>query len=565
MTDHKAVAGTIPVPAPAGVARWLSTRWTLAAAAIALAGCGAPPRNTAAIVSYYRYDFTTAREALRADADRNDQHVLLNNIRLGLAALADGDPIEAERAIARVFELLSTAGLNADRTTAAVLIHEGVRIWKGEPFEQALAYYWTAALYATLGDWENVRAAAANALFRLTDFGADQNAETLARRAAADPTFLDHGYRAVDTNFALGFLMQAIGSDLSGAPGADEQLDAAVKINPKLAAIAETLRSRRYNCLLLVDYGKGPTKIAYGPDEALVKFVPQEHYHGPLVVVSDGLEIARTEAVCDVDALAADHRWNNLEDVRRAKSLVGNMLLAGGAVVFAGGGRQRSGRAQLAGIAIAAAGLLTKAGARADTRYLEFAPQSMYLVPLLVDGRCQLTVAIDGDGGSSYVLGDFEPGTPGAPRAVYLRLHGPDSPDPRWLRAPKPVYGNDFTPVRRGDFPWILGGHDVSAPNRRTLTAYQANDYLIDFTVGELRALYVDEGIRLGSGPTGPQELSSRHILEGGWALFTPQRFSMGYKRLMFSRHPAYQPTSRRVRDLARQFAAREHVAPKEQ
>ncbi|MCZ6543029.1 MAG: hypothetical protein O6941_02625 [Planctomycetota bacterium] len=146
--------------------------------------------------------------------------------------------------------------------------------------------------------------------------------------------------------------------------------------------------------------------------------------------------------------------------------------------------------------------------------------------------------------------------------AAFTDLH--TARDPRWLRAPKPVYGNDFTGVRRGDFPWILGGHDVSAPNRRILTAYQANDYLIDFTVGELRALYVKEDIRLGSGPTGLQELSSRHILEGGWALFTPQRFSMGYKRLMFSRHPAYQPSFRRVRDLARQFAVPEHGTPKE-
>ena len=43
-----------------------------------------------------------------------------------------------------------------------------------------------------------------------------------------------------------------------------------------------------------------------------------------------------------------------------------SLYLAGGAVVFAGGGHQRSGRTQLAGIAMAAAGLLTKAGARAD-------------------------------------------------------------------------------------------------------------------------------------------------------------------------------------------------------
>ena len=60
-----------------------------------------------------------------------------------------------------------------------------------------------------------MRAAAANALFRLTDFGKDQDAERLTRSAASDEEYLEHAYTAVDTNFALGFLMEAIGSDLA--------------------------------------------------------------------------------------------------------------------------------------------------------------------------------------------------------------------------------------------------------------------------------------------------------------------------------------------------------------
>ena len=142
---------------------------------------------------------------------------------------------------------------------------EGVRIWKGEPFEQALAYYWIGAYYATLGDWENCRAAAANALFRLTDFGGYQTPRTLVRRAASNPRYLEEGYTAVDTNFALGFLMEAIASDLSGASGSREQFSAALEIDKDLEPVVNTLRSRRYDTLLFVDYGKGPSKISYGP------------------------------------------------------------------------------------------------------------------------------------------------------------------------------------------------------------------------------------------------------------------------------------------------------------
>jgi hypothetical protein len=512
-----------------------------------LAGCGPAPRDIVAIRAYYDYDLATARQRFQEAASRADEQVLLNTLRLGLAELADGNAPGAEAALRRAFELLSTAGLNADRTTAAVFVHEGVRIWKGDPFEQALAYYWVAALYASLGDWENVRASAANALFRLTDFGADQNAESLARNAARDAQYLERGYRAVDSDFALGFLLEAIGSDLSGAAGMEAQLQAAVEINPRLESVSEVIRRRAYDTLLLVDYGKGPTKVAYGPDEALVKFVPQERCHGPLTIEVDGREILRAPAVCDVEEMAVDHRWNNLEDVRRAKSAIGRALLWGGAFTTGHGIVSDSGGTAAAGLALMLAGALLRAGAQGDTRYLELAPQSVYLVPLLMTGPGDLEVRVECDPGSRIVLADFEPGRPGSPRAVYLRLHGEDSPDPPWLTATQPVYGNDHAGVRPGDVPWILGGHDLSTPDRSALEAYQAGGWLADLVVADLEDLYRDEGIRIGAGI---------HVLDGGSALYTPIPYSIGYKRLMFSLREAYEPRSRPLRELARHMAA---------
>ncbi|MDY7109373.1 MAG: hypothetical protein SYC29_12125 [Planctomycetota bacterium] len=524
----------------------------LASALLALAGCQSAPRNMPAVRSYYNYDFTSAREALRGDAYlRNDEQTLLDNLRLGMAALADGDLREAERALGRSFELLSTAGLNADRTTAAVFIHEGVRIWKGEPFEQALAYHYVSALYAVMGDWENARAAAANALFRLTDFGADQTPEKLVRNAAKDDDYLDEGYTAVDTDFALGFLMQALASDLSGAAGAGRQYDAALEINGDLEPLVQTLRARDFDTLLIVDYGKGPTKIAYGRDSALVRFVEQDTHRGPLVVSIDGREAIRARPVCDVNRMARDHRWNNLEDVRRAKSLIGDALLVTGSIVASHGDRDN----RLIGAGMMLAGLLSKSGAKADTRYLEFAPQLIYLVPVRLETAGDLRVMGAGDEGSRMLLPDVEPGTADNPRAIYLRLHGVDSPDPAWLTADTLIYGNDHAGVRPGDYPWILGGRDVSTPSRRALEAYQAGGHLADLTVADLRDLYRAEAIVLGSGMEGrpgvKRNPSYRHILEGGTGLFTPRPYSMGYKRVMFSPHGRYDPDSELARNAA--------------
>ncbi len=537
-------------------------------------GCQSAPRNVRAVESYYQYEFTDARQALRGAAlTMNDEQVILNNARLGLAALADGDLREAELGLGKSFELLSTAGLNQDRTVAAVLVHEGVKIWKGEPFEQALMYHWTAALYAVLGDWENMRAAAINGLFRLTDFGADQNAESLVKQAAENDEFLDQGYTAVDTNFALGFLMEAIGADLSGASGSNAQFDAALKINPDLAPLVETLRSHQYNTLLIVDYGKGPTKIAYGMDDALVQFIPQESPHGPLVVENDsgGKELARFTPVCDVNVLAQDMRWNNLEDIRRAKSILGTALMIAGSEVASSGGRHHSGKKQLVGLGMIAAGLLSKSGAKADTRYLEFSPQSVYLTPLLLNKPSSLRLSVEGAGDAinpSVVLNDISPGKAGNPAVFYVRLHGPDSPTPPWLNSSHEKYGNDHTGVQPGDGPWILGGRDVSTPSRTVLAAYQKHGYLLNFTLEDLDDLYRAEGIHIGSGmenePGVRRNPSFRHILEGGTGLFTPAPGSMGYKRLMHREHPPYSPKSELVRNEAARFRVHQTEPPPE-
>jgi hypothetical protein len=182
-----------------------------------------------------------------------------------------------------------------------------------------------------------------------------------------------------------------------------------------------------------------------------VRFFPQERHHGPLVVTANGREIARLDPVCDVNRMAVDHRWNNLEDVRRAKSRIGNMLVHGGAITAAYGVGSDSEGAALVGIGMMLLGMLAKAGAAADTRYLEFAPQSIYLAPVTLVEPCELRVGVAGDDGASVILPDFQPGRPGAPRAVYLRLHGLDSPDPQWLLATASPDGNDVTSVPRGD------------------------------------------------------------------------------------------------------------------
>jgi len=501
----------------------------------AAGGCSSPKADW--VAPYYRYDFPTAREVLREKAAVNNDEVLLNNLRLGLASMADGNRNESEAAMRRCFDLLSTAGLNKDRTTASVLLWEGVRIWKGEPFEQALAYYWTSVVYAVNGDWDNARAAAANSLFRLTDFGRNVTQDELVRRAAADEKALER-YTAVDTNFALGFIMQAVGADRSGAGGAPEQFDAALRIDPSLAPIVTVLRGRAYDTLLLVDFGRGPRKIGTGPDGAIAEFQPVERVRAPLSVAVNGVQVGAFPIVCDVNRMSRDHRWNNLEDVRKAKSFIGSVLLYGGAIATGVGAYNDSTAAALAGVGAMILGAYLKATAAADTRYCEFAPSAIYVVPLRLDGPREVRLQV-GNAPGVFVLPRCTPGTLAAPRAVYVRLLGVGSPTPAWLTSLELLYPNDGTGVRPGDVPWILGGTDVGTPDARRLQLYQENGSMEGWTVPQLRAAWTDAGAVIGAGmerrPDAPVGPSYRNALEGGTGVFTPVVDSIGYKRIMFT------------------------------
>ena len=308
--------------------------------------------------------------------------------------------------------------------------------------------------------------------------------------------------------------------------------------------------------------------MAHGPDDALVRFAPQDSGSGPIMVTVGGARGLSYPPVCDVNALAQDHRWRNLDDVRHAKSVIGDVLVIGGAGVIAASnhGRHSSETGTLVGAGMILAGIISKAGASADTRYMEFAPQRVYLVPLQLGEPTNVDLRVADGPEPGLVLPWLRPGTREAPRAVYLRLHGRDSVQPAWLSARERRHGNDWSGVRPGDWPWILGGNDVSTPGAQSLRAYQVGGYLREMTEGELLDLYEAEGIALESGavPVGEQldDSAWRHVLEGGRALFLPAPDSVGYKRLMYSDHAPYTSRSEILRNALTEI--RVGAAPRE-
>lgn len=559
---------------------------TGAACAAVLGGCQGYQKDDRLLDLTQRGEFGEARAHLHRTVtdDVGDRNFMLDRMKLVLVSLADGVPEATEGNVDHVYDYLRTAGVNEDKTVPSFLFGEGgVRIWKGEPFEQAMGYHYVAVFDGMAGDWGNVRAAANNSLFLLRDFSGalrealesgadaadhdDPEARRLAEREALirasaeraeqgdfddEPDALAVDYTAVASDFEVGYVMRAIAARRLGLTDEVDEVAAQMRqFAPRLNGFMEEVRSGDYNTVLVADYGIGPEKYRAGPDGAVAMFRPSGRAvndgNRPLVVSYGGV-MREYGVVTDLNRLAMDLRWNNLEDMRVAKSYIGTGLVAGGAVVAMS---SRDTGVQLAGLGMMAAGALMKGTAGADTRHCEVLPQRVYIA-LLALPREETTVEVQVQGRPESRLrlaGLRAPEEPGEVQLRYVRLPMVSS---GWAVSGRVYYSNDETGETVGaQLPYILGGTCVRTPSEEVLSSYQRSGYLAGWTLNDLMDLYREEGIVISGLTMESERQLGRHILEGGNALYTPRVGTTGFARLYGQRHGPYSPRSSVVRELA--------------
>ncbi len=292
-----------------------------------LSGC-APTQATRdteqAVADYFTGDYAASVQLLQPLAAKTDENFVLNNCRLGSAALADYDLRDASDAFLRAYEVINSVGVNnGGRSLGAALVDEKIKVWKGEPFERAMANFYLGLIYYMQHDYANARAAFQNALFKLRDYGEekDKNDE----------------YRTVESNFAIAYLMLGRCYQRLDQPDeANKAFARAVELRSYLAPLASYELNAKSNVLLVIDYGYGPIK-SRNYDGAFVGFRPTPGAAGPVldpVVSVDGAPqnlnaIARPPF--DLLALAQDRRWQSIDTIRAIKTTVGTGLIAAGA------------------------------------------------------------------------------------------------------------------------------------------------------------------------------------------------------------------------------------------
>ena len=513
-------------------------------------GCSAP-LDPALIDATNAGRYGGAREAIQATLteDKSDRDYLLNRLRLLVLTLADGQPAAAEETANQTFALLRTQGLNADRTVASVVVSESVKIWKGEPFEQAMAYHYVALQKAMLNEWDNARAASQSSLFLLKDFrdneqaGKNKQAATVAPQT--DSQVADNGYVAVKTDFALGYIMTGLAARALGrAEEASDNFNEAARVNPRLKDLCDQLRTGTYNTVLIVDSGRGPQKVVDGDR---MRFLSSDSSDGgvlsltpPSGVPGAGANVAGVSvpAVHNVDAMAQSHLWNNLAQARAIKSTIGDAMIIGGTVVAANDNNKENQR--WAGAAAVIAGLLLKASSQADTRFNEFFPQNVYVVPMNVT-EVDSAVRVSA-GQRGMTLNAIDPPPQGQSLQLrYVRLN--PGRDAGWT-GNGVLYANDAygQPVPGGDLPYVFGGRCVRLPTARVVDEYHRAGNLINLTYVDLENLYREEGFTFTVEDQAGR--SRKHVLEGGGSLVCPLAGTAGYQRLFGNEHPPYMPRS---------------------
>lgn len=523
-------------PHPRALA-WL----TPLACATLLAACSSTPshQTTLSLIAEGEYGKARARAIETAPSSPNDRHYILARQRYALLALADGIPFAAEASFDQTYDFLRTQGINKGTKGATVVLGEAAsRTWKGEAYEQAMAYAYVAAHDGARADWGNVRAVADNSLLLVRDFSPDAAGET----------------KVAPSDFELGYALRAIAEDQLGlADQRDETLDDLVALAPRLEGFAHQLRARDYNAVLMVDYGLAPERYAGGRDGVEPRYRPRTRSGDePLKVSVDGREVVSAPVTTDVNRLAEDVRWNGLQSLRSAKSAVGDALIIGGGITAASSDDEI---VQIAGLGAVLVGALTKATSSVDTTHLEALPQRTYIALVNLDSQrgSQVELSIPG---RAHIILPIVPGSPahGAAPLHYVRLA---SQQGGWADARAVRFANDATgPLATPTLPWVLGGRCVRTPTYALMSEYHAAGLPRAVSLDDLLSAYREEGIEIvtpssgGAGPVG------RHVLEGGRFLFTPDPASAGFVRLFAQDHPGYVPRSKALGAIRDAIAA---------
>jgi tetratricopeptide (TPR) repeat protein len=391
--------------------------------AAGMGGCNTMPKEVAQAIGDYQVgNYGQSAALLKPFAGKRNEDYVLNNCRLGSAALAwgqNGALEEAQQAFMNAYQVLNSTNINdPGRQVGVVVLWEGVKVWKGEPFEQAMAHYYLGLIFLIKHDYDNARAAFQNSLFKVREYASKDNFDK---------------YKLAESNFALGYFglgfcnMRMGKMDLAQAAFARAQ-----EIDPSLAQVIADAQQPGVNTLIFVDAAMGPQKMGKGwySEESVFGPTPQQMGPAlPIVATVDGQVVTRqgeNYGTVDTLAMAQERRWQDIDTLRKAKAIAGTGLMAGGTGAMTYGAIEGNEAAFWGGLGALAAGALLSASSQADLRAWGMLPRTVFIVPAtLPPGEHTIEVSSGNAHSAPLVTTVTVPAAGGAGDNVfYFRLMG---------------------------------------------------------------------------------------------------------------------------------------------
>lgn len=251
---------------------------------------------------------------------------------------------------------------------------ESIKSFKGEPYERAMAFYYSGLLYLEQGDYQNARAS-----FLQADF---QNSLAFSE--------------SYNDNFSLAKYLAAWSSYCDGDTG---RADALInEINVGVEPFFNADIRRLPNSLTIVEYGLAPDKITFGKNRSLLGFLPHiDVTRGLTLRYSNGGSSSINGVAANVDYLAMTRGGRPIDGILKGKARfkettknVTSASQAVSSVVFdtlSGlGPSQAKNIEAIASLGIASSmigaissGLSNKAKSSADTRMWASLPKGIHL------------------------------------------------------------------------------------------------------------------------------------------------------------------------------------------
>ena len=310
------VSATAPLMLPALICKKLGISTKLVFNTMFLLICGCTPITQnfwQAHQDYQRFDYPNAIAKFRQDENRQDENQVFYNLHLAQAALEGGDVWDAKRSLTTATQIMTSTAGNS-RGALSLVSAERLKLFKGEPFEKAMAFLYLGLIYYNEADYQNARAAFSQALLM----------DKQAQRG------FDEDLRLVYYLLAKTYLR------LQDPANAAIAMNKANQRNPQEPYPANPYYdlelAEQTVVTILVGLGQVPLKVRQGPGASLDTFVPRKTPEAHVQLHWGGQNLGYGVLALDLN-YEAQHRGSSGKDsVQAAKGVARDAALVTAAV-----------------------------------------------------------------------------------------------------------------------------------------------------------------------------------------------------------------------------------------